>query len=99
METSPRSRPSGPKCAALLGPMSSGKTTLLRTLAGLALPLEGRVEWNGVNIERSAAHFNQLAYLGHTPGLSGELTARENLDLFCCLQRDQAPPGEGQRFG
>ncbi|MGI9513446.1 MAG: elongation factor G [Anderseniella sp.] len=32
MEASPRSRPSGPKCAALIGPMSSGKTTLLEAI-------------------------------------------------------------------
>ena len=32
MEATPRSRPSGPKCAALIGPMSSGKTTLFEAI-------------------------------------------------------------------
>ncbi len=32
MDASPRSRPSGPKCAALIGPMSSGKTTLMEAI-------------------------------------------------------------------
>lgn len=32
MDTSNRIRPAGPKCAALVGPMSSGKTTLLEAI-------------------------------------------------------------------
>ena len=46
METSPRSRPSGPKCAALLGPMSSGKTTLLEAILARtgAIPRQNTVE-------------------------------------------------------
>ena len=32
MDTSNRIRPSGPKCVSIVGPMSSGKTTLLEAI-------------------------------------------------------------------
>ena len=35
---------------ALVGPNGAGKTTLLRCLAGLELPLSGRVEVAGVDV-------------------------------------------------
>ncbi len=36
--------------AALIGPSGSGKTTLLNLMAGIAVPLVGRVETNGVEV-------------------------------------------------
>ena len=36
--------------AALIGPSGSGKTTLLNLMAGIAVPLAGRVEANGVDV-------------------------------------------------
>lgn len=71
----------------VLGPNGSGKTTLLRTLAGLALPDEGEVLWRGKSIERARIEFQtELLYLGHKAGISGALTARENLATFLSLR-------------
>ena len=71
----------------VVGPNGSGKTTLLRTLAGLALPDEGEVLWRGKSIERARAEYqSELLYLGHKPGISGALTARENLSTFLSLR-------------
>lgn len=39
----------------LLGPNGAGKSTLLRTLGGLQRPLEGRVTWQGRQLERYGA--------------------------------------------
>ena len=56
----------------LRGPNGIGKTTLLRTLAGLQPALEGVVE--GAE--------DRIAYAGHSDGLKPTLTARENLDFW-----------------
>ena len=60
------------------GANASGKSTLLRCLAGLIRLGSGTVEVGG-----------ELAYLGHRSGLNGTLTARENLrwQLSLCFGR------------
>jgi thiamine transport system ATP-binding protein len=41
---------------ALLGPSGSGKTSLLRVIAGLAVPDRGRVLWDGVDLVDVPVH-------------------------------------------
>ncbi|EKE72818.1 MULTISPECIES: heme ABC exporter ATP-binding protein CcmA [Roseobacteraceae] len=53
----------------LRGPNGVGKTTLLRTLAGLQPPYEGTVD----------AAPDTVAYAAHADGLKSTLTVRENL--------------------
>lgn len=64
----------------LQGENGAGKTSLLRILAGLALPAEGAVCWHGTPIskQRSDYHANML-YLGHHASLKEDLTLTENL--------------------
>lgn len=60
-----------------------GKTTLLRTLAGLSRPLTGKILFNNRLITQQRESFNQqLLYLGHLPGVKPELTAWENLRFY-----------------
>lgn len=64
------------------GENGSGKTSLLRVLAGLS-----RYGHSG-DIRHRA---DSLLYLGHKPGLKGLLTPRENLGWYCSSQgRDGA---------
>ncbi len=64
------------------GANGAGKTSLLRLLAGLALPAAGEVRWMGRPIQRQREAYAQaLLYLGHLGGLKDELTARENLQI------------------
>ena len=71
---------SGGEMLQVEGPNGSGKTTLLRSLAGLRLPAEGRVLWNGVDTLEDRLAFNaSLFYLGHAVGVKAELNALENL--------------------
>jgi len=72
----------------LTGENGAGKTTLLRILCGLTLPSEGNIEWQDqdTNACREDFHSN-LLYLGHTPGLHGDLTPTENLQQLCGLSQ------------
>lgn len=66
--------------ARLLGPNGSGKTSLLRILAGLTRPAAGEVRWRGERIGELAEEYGrELAYVGHAPALKDELTVAENL--------------------
>ena len=62
------------------GENGAGKTSLLRILAGLALPAAGEVCWQGspINKQRSDYHTDML-YLGHHASLKEDLTLTENL--------------------
>ena len=69
--------------ALVTGANGSGKTSLLRVLAGLAVPAAGRVEWCGSAIHRLLPEVRgEIAYLGHRDGLTRQLTVDENLE-FC----------------
>ncbi|WP_277189065.1 heme ABC exporter ATP-binding protein CcmA [Caballeronia sp. BR00000012568055] len=68
------------------GANGSGKSTLIAALAGL-LPLSsGALAWQGVPVRANPARYRRdLAFLGHTDGISGELTVLENLRFAASL--------------
>jgi ABC-type lipoprotein export system ATPase subunit len=74
------------------GPSGSGKSTLLALLAGLDTPDEGEVVVDGTVLSRldrdarAELRRERIGVLGQTPGLSGTLTARENVELVLGLR-------------
>ena len=69
------------------GPNGSGKTSLLRILAGLSQPYEGEVLFQNQRIPQCREEFHQnLLYLGHLAGVKGEMNAQENLAFNLALQ-------------
>jgi heme exporter protein A len=60
------------------GPNGTGKTTLLRILAGLLPAEEGSVSWRPEPAEDQV----RLHYLGHQNSVKGALTAAENLSFW-----------------
>ncbi len=60
----------------VVGPNGSGKTSLLRIVAGFLTPEAGSCRLEGAGEVPLAEH---LHYLGHRDGLRGALTALENL--------------------
>lgn len=73
--------------AILVGANGTGKSTLLRALAGLNEPIAGTVRWGAspVNV-RSALWRARLSYAGHKSGHKDDLTVMENLILACELE-------------
>ncbi len=68
------------------GENGCGKSTLLRMIAGLSLPSEGDVLWQGKSIKDQRLEFQQqLTYSGHLNGIKESLTVRENLVLMHAL--------------
>ncbi|TRX74414.1 cytochrome c biogenesis heme-transporting ATPase CcmA [Pseudomonas mangiferae] len=68
------------------GPNGSGKTSLLRLLAGLMQPSMGEVRLHGQPVRR-AALADELLWIGHAAGIKGLLSAEENLAWLCALHR------------
>lgn len=70
------------------GPNGSGKTSLLRLLAGLMQPTAGEVRLNGqaLSSQRHELTIN-LLWIGHAAGIKDLLTAEENLGWLCALHR------------
>ena len=68
------------------GANGTGKTTLLRIVAGLTTPAAGTLTWNGEPVQPLDSEFRRVvAYAGHLPGLKDELTAEENLASLLAL--------------
>lgn len=76
---------------ALTGRNGSGKTSLLRALAGLTPPHAGTIAWQGVDIAEDRETWRgRLAWLGHLEGLKGDLTVIENLAVAERLRGGEA---------
>jgi heme ABC exporter ATP-binding subunit CcmA len=86
------------RVAAVLGPNGAGKTTLLGILSTLLSPSSGSVRWGGARLERGSALRARIGYVGHDPGLYGDLSARENLRFFCALHGCDATPARVERL-
>jgi heme exporter protein A len=70
----------------LRGANGQGKTTLLRTLAGLCAAETGKVAWGDVEAPPS------FVYLAHANALKDDLTATESLRFLARLAGDEPAP-------
>ncbi|TBU74562.1 cytochrome c biogenesis heme-transporting ATPase CcmA [Phytopseudomonas daroniae] len=70
------------------GPNGSGKTSLLRVLAGLRQPTSGQIRLKGQPLaSRSGDLASDLLWIGHAAGIKSLLSAEENLAWLCALHR------------
>jgi heme exporter protein A len=67
----------------LYGPNGSGKTSLLRLLAGLSPPFSGEIRWNGEALSRTPALLREQAmFAGFSLALKEALSVYENLQFW-----------------
>jgi heme exporter protein A len=72
----------------LEGPNGSGKTSLVRAIAGMLSLESGEILWNDVPVHRQRQEFHgALVWLAHRTGLKGDLTLVENLRFEGALRR------------
>lgn len=70
----------------VVGANGSGKSSLLRLLAGLLRPYAGTILWGGAKItDDAAAHRARVAYLGHGDAIKPTLTVAEEIEFWTAL--------------
>ncbi len=71
----------------LRGTNGSGKTSLMRILAGLSTPAEGDVRWNGQPLQQAGNQARKnIIFIGHANALKEDLTLAEALAFLGRLQ-------------
>lgn len=68
----------------LIGPNGAGKSTLFKILAGLVEPDSGQITIDGDS--NIADKRKQMGFMIEQPYLDFDLSARENLELLCCIK-------------
>jgi heme exporter protein A len=71
----------------ILGPNGSGKTSLLRILAGVSQDFHGEITWQGRAMPSVRWEYaSDSLFLGHLPGIKKSLTPLENLRWYAAAQ-------------
>jgi heme exporter protein A len=73
-------------CLVISGKNGCGKSSLLKILAGISKPDEGKILWGHEDIENFRDDFNgDLQFLGHKNFLKQALTVEQNLKFYAKL--------------
>lgn len=65
----------------VIGQNGIGKTSLLRSLAGLSKPIQGDIQWAAESIVASDTFKDEMIFIGHKNAIKADLTVLENLQL------------------
>lgn len=85
------------KITGLIGPDGAGKTTLIRIIAGLMIPTEGKVSTLGLNpITQKKIINGRIGYMPQRFGLYEDLSVIENLNLYADLK--EIPKNEKEKI-
>ena len=84
-------------CLVLTGANGTGKSSLLRIMAGLLRPVTGTMSWGDAPTD--GGHSEHLAYIGHQDMIKPVLTAWENLLFLTALHGVTPRPDVLDTFG
>ena len=71
---------------ALTGNNGSGKTSLLRVMAGLTHPIAGELAWHDGSVaDNPEQHHNRINFVGHLDAVKAALSVYENLQIWASL--------------
>ena len=71
---------------ALTGNNGSGKTSLLRVMAGLTHPIAGELAWHDGSVaDNPERHHNRIHFVGHLDAVKAALSVYENLQIWASL--------------
>ena len=70
----------------LSGNNGSGKTSLLRVMAGLTHPIAGELAWHDGSVaDNPERHHNRINFVGHLDAVKAPLSVYENLQIWASL--------------
>lgn len=76
-----------PGAALLLaGPNGSGKTSLLRIMAGLLTPEAGEVSWMSHPVYENPEYQENMVFIGHQNALKPELSVYDNIQFWAAMR-------------
>lgn len=86
----------------LTGANGSGKTSLMRVVAGIGRLDEGSLHWGEEQVQGASAYRGELAYVGHHNGLKQHLSSIENYNFYQSVTDHSSEIGANEalsRFG
>ena len=78
-----------PGIYAILGPNSSGKTTIIKSILGMVLPGSGSIEVFGQNVHKNWQYRREINYLPQIANFPGNLKVRELFAMITDLRADE----------
>jgi heme exporter protein A len=83
----------------ITGKNGSGKSSLLKILAGISQATAGKIFWGGEDVENFRDDFNgDSQFLGHKNFLKTDLTVEENLKFYSRLNGTESALAAGLSF-
>lgn len=76
------------------GENGSGKTSLMKILAGLSPLKSGEMKWQGDKLLNNSFFLSELLYIGHKAALKSTLSASQNLLIYCRINSFALPFGK-----
>lgn len=70
------------ECLALIGPNGCGKTTMIKSILGMVIPSEGKIEFDGQDIKNNWQYRNNIGYMPQIGRYPENMTIGQVLDMM-----------------